>query len=130
MSWKTYTVTELTCNHPDCENSYKVLGGLVSASRDRAAMDGWTWTPAGHGKEGIQDFCPLHDQEKTKPSGFDFRYLSGEKCEYEERQPQPDDDGSCGENAIALCWWDDEQKDNMKVCGKHLNYIRKAEEKK
>jgi len=67
------------------------------------------------------------DIEDAVVTGFDYKYLSNEKCEFEVRQPQPNDDGSCGEDAIALCWWDDEQKDSMKVCSVHLNQIMMVE---
>lgn len=59
---------------------------------------------------------------------FDYKYL--ERCQYE-----IDGGGDspyayeCNEPAVAIVWWNDSGFDRMYVCQKHLDYIKKCEEK-
>lgn len=55
---------------------------------------------------------------------FDFRYLGF--CEWEEETNKHS--CQCLEPAVAKVWWDDEQKDSMLVCKKHLEELEKFEE--
>jgi len=67
------------------------------------------------------------EKNKDEANGMDYRMLEQIPCEFEVRQPNPNDNGECSENSVAKVWWDDEEKDVMHVCQKHLTQMLSAE---